>query len=61
MRRSFVAVVTFLTATVACTASPTATERKPAEPTAPAHASATDSTVVQTAEERNGNTMGSGH
>ncbi|HET7233774.1 MAG TPA: hypothetical protein VFJ16_27435 [Longimicrobium sp.] len=61
MRRLLVAVVTLLTITAACTASPTAAKQKPAEPTVPAHTGATDSTVVKTAEERNGNTMGSGH
>lgn len=59
MRRLIIAAV-FLLATTACTVSPTAAKRQADTPARPSHAGAADSAQAA-ADERNGNTMGSGH
>lgn len=59
MRRFIIAAV-FLFATTACTVSPTAAKRQADTPTRPSHTSVADSAQAA-ADERNGNTMGSGH
>lgn len=60
--RRFTIVAVSVIAVAACTASPTAVPRQASKSTRSSYTGATDSVTSQmTTEDRNGNTMGSGH